>query len=58
MVLRPDNFTEQAQEVLANNYQDFPENPEKPGEKLPYVISPTSGRKVPARAGIFYFIRT
>lgn len=46
-----------AQEVLANNYQDFPENPDKPGEKLPYVISPASGRKVPARAGIFYFVR-
>ena len=46
-----------AQEVLANNYQDFPDNPEKPGEKLPYVVSPSSGQKIPARANIFYFVR-
>ena len=45
-----------AQEVLANNYQDFPDNPEKPGEKFPYVIN-TEGKKVPARANIFYFVR-
>jgi hypothetical protein len=45
-----------AQEVLANNYQDFPDNPEKPGEKFPYVIN-TEGKKVPGRANIFYFVR-
>jgi len=45
-----------AQVVLANNYQDFPDNPDKPGEKLPYVTNP-DGKKVPARANIFYFVR-
>jgi hypothetical protein len=50
-------WDQEAQEVLANNYQDFPDNPDKPGEKLPYVVSPGSGKKVPARANIFYFVR-
>jgi hypothetical protein len=50
-------WDQEAQEVLANNYQDFPDNPDKPEEKLPYVVSPGSGKKVPARANIFYFVR-
>jgi|TARA_R110002012_G_scaffold319727_1_gene541158 hypothetical protein len=45
------------QEVLANNYNEFPDDPEKPGQKLPYVENPATGKKVPARAGIFYFVR-
>jgi len=45
------------QEVLANNYAEFPDNPDKPGEKLAYVTNPTTNKKVPARAGIFYFVR-
>jgi hypothetical protein len=44
--------------ALAQNYNEFPDDPDKPGEKLPYVVNPETNKKVPARASIFYFVRS
>jgi hypothetical protein len=51
-----DAYDSETQETLANQYSEFEDDPENPGGKLPYSIEPTSGRKVPARARIRYFI--
>ena len=49
-------YASETAENLADSYKDFADDPENPGEKLPYVVEPTSGRKVPARARIRYYI--
>jgi hypothetical protein len=51
-----DCYDSETKEQLVNTYQDFPDDPENPGVKLPYGIEPTSGRKVPARARIRYYV--
>ena len=51
-----DAYDSEAGEQLAGRHEDFPDDPEKPGEKLAYI--PTQdGRKVPARARIRYYVR-
>ena len=49
-------YDSETAENLADSYKDFGDDPENPGEKLPYVVEPPSGRKVPARARIRYYI--
>jgi len=51
-----DAYDTETQETLANRYSEFEDDAEHPGEKVPYAIEPTSGRKVKARASIRYFI--
>ena len=51
-----DCYDSETKEQLVRTYQDFPDDPENPGVKLPYGIEPTSGRKVPARARIRYYV--
>lgn len=51
-----DCYDRETKENLADSYKDFGDDPENPGQKLPYVVEPTSGRKVPARAKIRYYI--
>jgi hypothetical protein len=51
-----DAWDSETQETLANQYSEFEDDPESPGDKLPYAIEPQSGRKVQARARVRYFI--
>jgi hypothetical protein len=45
-------------EQLANDYAQFPDDPDKPGDKLPYIVNPKTNKKIPARAGVLYFIKS
>lgn len=51
-----DAYDSESQQQLAGKYEDFPDDADNPGEKLAYIPT-TDGRKVPARAGIRYYIR-
>jgi hypothetical protein len=51
-----DAYDTETKESLANQYSEFEDDPENPGGKIPFIVEPTSGRTVQARARIRYFI--
>lgn len=44
--------------ALADRYEQFPDDPDQPGEKLPFIENPATGQRVPARARVAFFVQT